>query len=161
LPEGVLNVAVTDVSAVSVRLHVPVPVQPPDHPVNVKPVLGVAVRVTDAPLAKLALQVAPQLMPDGLLVTVPFPVPLLCTVSCTGGGVAVLNVAVTEVLAVKVTAHAPVPVQAPDHPPKVEPELGVAVSVTDVPLAKLALHVCPQLTPEGLLVTVPAPVPAF
>ena len=81
MPEGVLNVAVTDVSAVSVRLHVPVSVQAPDHPVNVEPVLGVAVRVTDVPLAKLALQVAPQLMPDGLLVTVPVPVPLLCTVS--------------------------------------------------------------------------------
>ena len=81
MPEGVLNVAVTDVSAVRVRLHVPVPVQAPDQPVNVEPVLGVAVSATAVPLAKLALQVAPQLMPDGLLVTVPVPVPLPCTVS--------------------------------------------------------------------------------
>ena len=70
-----------------------------------------------------------------------------------------MNVAVTEVLAVRVTAHVLVPVQAPDQPTNVEPALGAAVSVTVVPLAKLALHVVPQLMPEGLLVIVPAPVP--
>jgi hypothetical protein len=112
--------------------------------------------VTGVPLAKLVLHVVPQLMPEGLLVTVPGPV--LCTVSWTVGG-ATLNVAVTEVLAVRVTAHVPVPLQAPDQPANVEPVLGVAVSVTGVPLAKLALHVCPQLMPEGVLVIVPAPAP--
>jgi hypothetical protein len=69
-----------------------------------------------------------------------------------------LNVAVTDELAVRVTAHVPVPLQAPDQPANVEPVLGVAVSVTGVPLAKLALHVCPQLMPDGLLVIVPVPV---
>ena len=72
-----------------------------------------------------------------------------------------MNVAVTEVLAVRVKLQVPVPIQAPDQPVNVEPVLGAAVSVTDVPLAKVALHVCPQLMPEGLLVIVPAPVPAF
>jgi hypothetical protein len=76
-----LNVAVTEALTVGVKVHVPIPLQAPDQPANVEPVLGVAVSVTDVPLAKLALQVGPQLMPDGLLVIVPVPAPPLCTVS--------------------------------------------------------------------------------
>jgi len=69
-----------------------------------------------------------------------------------------VNVAATEVAAVRFTVHAPVPLHPPDHPEKVAPEEGVAVSVTAVPVAKLAAQVCPQLIPAGLLVTVPGPV---
>ena len=76
----------------------------------------------------------------------------------TGTG---LNVAVTEELADNVTLQAAAPLHAPDQPAKVEPELGAALSDTAVPLAKLALHVDPQLMPAGLLVTVPAPAPEF
>jgi hypothetical protein len=50
-------------------------------------------------------------------------------------------------------------VQAPDQPAKVSPELGAALRVTAVPLAKLKLQVGPQLMPAGVLVIVPAPVP--
>jgi hypothetical protein len=46
--------------------------------VNVDPVAAVAVRVTD--VLKLTEQVVPQLMPLGLLVTVPLPVPAGVTV---------------------------------------------------------------------------------
>ena len=72
-----------------------------------------------------------------------------------------VNVAVTETSLVNVTLQVPVPVQAPDQPANVEPAFGAAVSVTMVPLVKLALHVAPQSIPAGLLVTVPAPVPAL
>jgi hypothetical protein len=55
--------------------------------------------------------------------------------------------------------HVPVPVQAPLQPANVEPVVGVAVSVTEVPELSVAEHVLPQLMapPE----TVPVPVPAF
>ena len=54
---------------------VAVPVQAPDQLVNVEPAAGAAVNVTDVPLLKLAEHVLPQLIPAGLLVTVPVPVP--------------------------------------------------------------------------------------
>ena len=45
-----VNCAVTDVAAVTETTQVPVPEQPPpDHPVKVDPVDGVAVKVTEVP----------------------------------------------------------------------------------------------------------------
>ena len=73
-----------------------------------------------------------------------------------------MKVAVTVVAAETVTTHDPVPEQPPPlQPLKVEPAAGAAVSVTAVPLVKLAAQVAPQVMPAGLLVTVPAPVPAL
>src|SRR5215471_3992114 len=72
------------------------------------------------------------------------------------------NWAVTDLSALIATVHVlDVPEQSPDHPPKVEPEAGVSVSVTEVPSLKDAEHVEPQLIPEGLEVTVPDPVPVL
>ena len=73
--------AVTDVAALSVTVHVPVPVQPPLQPLKIEPAAGAAVKVTAVPLANAAEHVAPQAMPAGALVTVPVPVPLGLTVS--------------------------------------------------------------------------------
>ena len=74
-----MNDAVTEAFAESAIVHVPVPLQPPAHPAKVEPELGVAVRVIVEPLLKVALQAWLQLMPDGELVTVPLPAPLVCT----------------------------------------------------------------------------------
>jgi len=73
--------APTEVSLSNVRLQDAVPEQAPVHPLKVESALGFALNVTDAPVAKLALHVCPQLMPAGALVTVPVPVPEVVTVS--------------------------------------------------------------------------------
>ena len=74
---------------------------------------------------------------------------------------AVLKVAVTDDAAERVTLQVLVPLHAPDHPAKLAPASGIAVSTMAVPLAKFALHVVPQSIPAGLLVTEPVPVPVF
>src|SRR5438034_10837726 len=66
-------------------VHVPVPLQagvpPPLQPANVEPAAGVAVSVMALPTpVKDAVQVPPQSMPPGALVTVPEPVPVLLAV---------------------------------------------------------------------------------
>src|SRR5207247_9299048 len=128
------------------------------RPLKVEPAAGAAVSVTAVPLAKLAEQVAAQLIPAGELVTVPLPVPAGVTVRVK---VCTVKVAVTVVAAETVTTHVPVPEHPPPvQPVKVEPAAGVAVSVTAVPLVKLAEHVAPQVIPAGALVTLPLPVPA-
>ena len=69
------------------------------------------------------------MMPVGLLVTVPAPVPVLVTVR-----VLLLRAkpAVTDLGAFIVTAQVPVPEQTPPQPVKVEPEAAFAVKVTAV-----------------------------
>lgn len=152
--------AVTEVAALRVTTQVDVPVQAPDQPVNVDPEAAVAVSVTCVPLAKFEVQVPGQLIPEGLLVTVPEPEPDVATVRATGAA-AWSKVAVTEVSEPSVTTQLSVPLHAPDQPVKVEVESGVAVSVSCIPPEKVALQVDPQLMPLGLLDTVPPPVPAL
>jgi hypothetical protein len=123
----------------------------------VEPAAGAATRATIVPLLKVAEQVLPQLRPAGLLVTVPVPVPALETARVNSEAGWGLNVAVQVPSAFMVIEPLVQPV--PLQPAKVEPEAGVAVRVTTVPLLKVAEHERPQLMPAGLLVTAPFPVP--
>ena len=74
-----LNVAVTDLAAFTVSVHASVPAQAPVQPEKAEPAAAVAVSVNIVPPAKLAEHVAPQLIPGGVLVTVPLPVPISAT----------------------------------------------------------------------------------
>jgi hypothetical protein len=69
------------VAAFIVTVHVDVPLHPPDHPPKVALDAGAAVRVTTVPAEKPATQVVPQLIPEGLVVMLPPPVPDVVTVS--------------------------------------------------------------------------------
>jgi hypothetical protein len=154
-----LKVAVTDVAALTVTAQVPVPEQAPLQPAKDEPATGVAVRAMAVPGVTDCEQIAPQLMmPAGLPVTVPEPAPLFVTDSVTGTR---LKVAVAVVAAFTVTAHVPVPEQAPLQPAKEEPAAGVAVRVMAVPGVTDCEQAVPQLMPAGLPVTVPEPVPPF
>src|SRR3989454_12044591 len=107
----------------------------------------------------MAAQVAPQVMPDGLLVTVPVPVPALERVSAKVGR---LKVAVTVVAAETVTTHDPVPEHPPPlQPVKVEPEAGAAVSGTAGPPPERAEPGAPPGGPARPLVAVPGAAPAL
>ena len=74
------------------------------------------------------MHVGPQLMPAGMLVTVPGPdVVTVKLKNCW------MKVAVTPVLAPSVTMHVPVPEPPPPlQPPKLEPTSACAVRVTRV-----------------------------
>jgi hypothetical protein len=160
-----VKAASTDVAELTVTVHVPVPPHPPPlQPLNVEPVAGTAVSVAVVPAVTDVAQTDPQLMPAGVLVTVPAPVPDLVTVRMSdGGGVGeVENVAVTVTAMFPEVTQAAVPEQPPPlQPTNAEPDPGAAVSVTSAPAPKLSKQSAPQLMPIGLLTTVPAPVPAL
>jgi hypothetical protein len=106
----------------------------------------------------------PQSIPTGLLTIRPPAEPLDVTSLTTlvlnlYPGVR-LKVAVQLIVLFMVTLPS-VQSALPDQPAKLDPETGVAVKVTAVALLKAAEQVVPQLMPAGLLVTVPAPVPAL
>jgi hypothetical protein len=159
-----VNVAVTAVLELSFTVHIPMPVQPPPQLENTEPLLAVAVSATLVALGKLAEHLLPQVMPAGLLLTVPLPVPFFVTLSVKfcADPLLGLKVAVTVMLELSVTVQLPVP----EHPPPLQPEntersLATAVRLTCVPPGKLAEQVVPQVMPAGLLLTVPLPVPDF
>src|SRR5947209_17847763 len=100
--------AVTVVSAVRVTVQLAVPAQPPPcQPVKTEPGAGVGVSVTRLPLVYLQ-QLVPQVLPAGLLATVPLPVPAETTVRKS---VWKAKVAVPVGSAVRVTVQLAVPVR--------------------------------------------------
>ncbi len=121
------------VSLLRLTVQGPVPEHPPpDQPVKVDPASAEAVRVTLVPSVNFAWHGGRQLIPGGVLVTVPLPAPELAIVRLYSGR-GRSNVATTVLSSSIVTEHVPVPEQAPDHPAKVDPDSAVAVSVTIVP----------------------------
>src|SRR5206468_10051874 len=125
--------AVTDFAAVMATVHcspnVPETASQPLQPFRkIVPSAGVAVRVTVVPITYGAEHVAPQLIPDGLDVTVPEPIPVLLTARLN---TLRLNVTVTVLAAVIVTVQVePDTTSQPTQPPTVEFAAGTAVSVT-------------------------------
>ena len=110
----------------------PEAVSQPLQPMNMDKGPGVAVRVTIVPLLYVAEHVGPQLIPEGLDVTVPPMMPVLLTVRvkrCTA------KVAVTDRAALMATVQVvPETASQPLQPVNVDPVAGVAVRVTTVPL---------------------------
>ena len=104
------KVAVTDVAAVMLTVQVPVPLHAPDQPENIELAFGAAVSTTLVAYVNDATQALPQLMPVGVEVTVPVPVPAFPTVRVYER---MLKVAVTVAAAETATVQAPVPL----HPP--------------------------------------------
>jgi hypothetical protein len=122
---------VTSTAAVIVIVHGAVPEQPaPLHPVNVEPVLGVAVSVTIVFATYVSSQSTPQVMPTGDEPTEPDPLPARVTISVMSFNA---NPAVIVVSPVIVVAHAAVPLHGPPHPMKFDNPVGVAASEIIVP----------------------------
>jgi hypothetical protein len=136
---GHLKVAVTLWVLLIVTLQVSeVPLQAPPQPANTTFLLdGLAVRVTVLPVLKLAEHSVPQLMPLGLLLTLPEPLFTTLRVYFDGAG-AGAKVAVAVAFAVSVKLQAAVPVQAPLQPLNTMPASGVAVRLTGVPMSSVA-----------------------
>lgn len=124
-----VNVAATVFAAVIVTVQaVPLVVSQPVQLVKLESAAGAAVRVTKVLMSYDCEQSVPQLMPAGLLVTVPFPV--LFTVR---GKVFKVNAAVTVFAASIVTAQeVPFVLLQPVHDVKSESAAAVAVKVTEV-----------------------------
>jgi hypothetical protein len=96
----------------------------------------------------------PQLIPDGLLVTVPLPYLTTLRVAVSS-----LKFAVQDLLPPMVTTPSRQS-ESPLHPVKIEPGDGTELRETTVPDEYACEQSLPQLIPAGLLVMLPLPVPS-
>lgn len=117
-----------EVSVVSVTVPF---VQVEDQPENALPLAAVAFSVTTVPIGNAALHDEPQEIPDGVLDTVPLPVPFFTIDSVAVGSF--VNVAVHE-CATSIVTTPPAHAVSPPHPANVLSAAGVAVSETIVPV---------------------------
>ena len=149
----------TDFAALIATVHVaPETASHPLHPL--KRTLGLAVSVTVVSMMYGSEQSLPQLIPDGLELTVPFAAatPVLLTVSTNRFR---SKTAVTSFDALMVTLQVvPEGASHPFQPTNVELAAALAVSVTLVPLSYTAEQTAPQSIPVGLEATLPVPTPA-
>ena len=107
----------------------PAPEHAPDQPENFQPGVGIATSVTVLSVANCAVQVAPQSIPPGWLVT--FPLPLTVTASGNCAGRTRTNVALTWY--VNPGSRGSIVQLVPGHlskPSKAEPGSALAVRVT-------------------------------
>jgi hypothetical protein len=125
-------VALTDLAELMVtsQMGMRTPEQSPLQPTKRWRRSGVAVRMTTVSSPYASEQSGPQLMPEGMLVTVPAPVVDTVSVKVRK------KVAVTVRAALIVTMQLPTPEQpAPLQPEKIVLAPGVAVRVTTVPMS--------------------------
>jgi hypothetical protein len=125
-----VKVAVTDLAASIVTLHGSTgPLHAPDQAEKTELADGVAVSVTTVLRLYGSEQSAPQVIPAGLEVTVPIPVPAVVTASNRVGTTVVVKVAVTDFARSIVTSQVgDVPLHAPDQLEKTEFTPGVRKS---------------------------------
>ena len=115
--------AVTDLAAFIVTWQAPVPVQAPLQPAKTEPAAGVAAEGDDGPGVVGLGAVGPAADAGGRGGDGAAAVARLRHGQGVGRGLRV-KVAVTDLAASMVTWQAPVPVQAPLQPAKVEPAVG-------------------------------------
>ncbi len=140
------------------------PVQPlPLQPANTEPASGTGVNVMVVPMSMEALHGAGDRHSSspGLPETTPAPVPANITERDWRDANATVAFVLPSSFTVQVELDAGVVAQAPPQLSRNDPCAGLAVRVTDVPTAKLALQTPPQSIPAGLLTTVPPPPPCF
>jgi hypothetical protein len=114
LPFSLLKFAVIDMLPSRVTLQFALPLQAPAQEVKASLLPGVSLRVTGVFGGKVKLQVVGQLIPAGLLVTVPAPFPAMDTVSTSPRA----KVALTFSVPVIDTVQGAVPEHAPLQPSK-------------------------------------------
>ena len=159
-----VKAAETDIGEVpTVKPQAPVPEQAPPQPLNIELPPASWFMVTVVPCANVALHVPGQLIPAGMLATVPEPVVVTETAICGASEKVAPTLAGDEPIT---KLQAPVPEQAPLQPANTDPACGAAVSATRVLVVSALLVQAPEATPAVKLqltpplpVTVPVPAP--